>query len=97
MTPVDSAKMLVPDKVQNVTFTKPILNAALLIARLLLAGVFVVGGLSTLVDRVGSRQTLTDLGVPALLATQLKILLPLAEFAVAATLIPSGRSATGLA
>jgi len=65
------------------------MDTVLLIARLLLAGVFLVAGLSMLADRPGSRQALMDFGVP----TPLKILLPLAEFAVAATLIPSGRSA----
>ena len=66
----------------------------LLIARLLLALVFLVASVAKLADRVGSRQALMDLGVPAPIATPLKMLLPLAELAVAATLIPSGRSAT---
>jgi uncharacterized membrane protein YphA (DoxX/SURF4 family) len=70
------------------------MNTALLIARLALAGVFLVAGLSKLADGPGSRQALMDFGVPLPLATPLKILLPLAEFAGAATLIPSGRSAT---
>jgi uncharacterized membrane protein YphA (DoxX/SURF4 family) len=69
-------------------------EVTLLIARLLLALVFLVASVAKLVDRVGSRQALMDLGVPAPIATRLKILLPLAELAVAATLIPSGRSAT---
>jgi uncharacterized membrane protein YphA (DoxX/SURF4 family) len=70
------------------------MNAALLIESLVLGGVFLVAGLSKLPDRPGSRQALMDFGVPAPLATPLKILLPLAEFAVAATLIPSGSAAT---
>jgi uncharacterized membrane protein YphA (DoxX/SURF4 family) len=66
------------------------MDTARLIARLALGGVFLVAGLSKLADRPGLRQTLMDFGVPA----PLKILLPPAELAVAATLIPSGRSAT---
>ena len=66
----------------------------LLIARLLPALVFLVASVAKLADRVGSRQALMDLGVPAPIATRLKILLPLAELAVAATLIPSRGAAT---
>ena len=62
---------------------------ALLIARLLLAIVFVVAGLAKLADRAGSRQAVRDFGVPAALAAPLGILLPLAELAVAASLIPA--------
>jgi uncharacterized membrane protein YphA (DoxX/SURF4 family) len=61
-----------------------------LIASLALAGVFLVAGLSKLADRQGSRQVLMDFGVPV----PRGILLPLAEFAVTATLIPSGGAAT---
>ena len=71
------------------------MDTTLLIARYLLAGVSLVAGLSKLADRQRSRQTLLDLGVPDLLATPLKILLPLAELAVTATSMPSGRSAMG--
>jgi len=61
---------------------------ALLIARLLLAAVFVVAGLAKLADLAGSRQALRDFGVPAVLATPLGILLPLGELAVALALLP---------
>ena len=64
------------------------MGIALLIARVLLAVVFVVAGLSKLADRAGSRQALIDFGVPARLATPGGILLPLAELAVAVALIP---------
>jgi uncharacterized membrane protein YphA (DoxX/SURF4 family) len=50
----------------------------LLIARLLLAGVFLVAALAKLADLAGSRQALRDFGVPARLATPLGLLLPLA-------------------
>ena len=65
------------------------MGLTLLIARLLLAVVFVVAGLAKLADRSGSRQALRDFGVPALLATPLGILLPLAELAVAVALVPT--------
>ena len=64
------------------------MNIALLIARLVLAVVFVVAGLTKLADRAGSRQALIDFGVPARLATPGGLLLPLAELAVAVALIP---------
>jgi peroxiredoxin/uncharacterized membrane protein YphA (DoxX/SURF4 family) len=65
------------------------MELALLIARLLLAGVFVVAGLAKLADRAGSEQSLRNFGVPASLAGPLGILLPLAELAVAAALLPA--------
>jgi peroxiredoxin/uncharacterized membrane protein YphA (DoxX/SURF4 family) len=64
------------------------METALLIARLLLAVVFVVAGATKLADRDGSRRGLTDFGVPPALATPFAILLPLAELAVAISLIP---------
>ena len=65
------------------------MEIALLVARLLLAGVFLVAGAAKLTDRPGSRQAVTDFGLPAALATPLGLLLPLAELAVAAALIPT--------
>jgi methylamine dehydrogenase accessory protein MauD len=61
----------------------------LLVARVLLALVFVVAGLAKLADRAGARQALRDFGVPAALATPLGLLLPLAELAVAVALLPT--------
>jgi methylamine dehydrogenase accessory protein MauD len=66
-----------------------LIETALLIARLLLALVFVVAGAAKLADPKGSRQAIVDFGVPAALAAPLGILLPLAELAVAAALIPA--------
>jgi methylamine dehydrogenase accessory protein MauD len=65
------------------------MGIALLVARLLLAGVFLVAGLAKLTDRPGSRQGLIDFGVPDRLAPSFGVLLPLAELAVAAALIPT--------
>lgn len=61
----------------------------LLLARLLLAAVFVVAGLAKLADRKGSRQAMRDFGVPSRLAGPLGILLPIAELVVAVALIPT--------
>ena len=65
------------------------MDLILLIARLLLAAVFVTAGLAKLVDRPGSRQAVTDFGLPAAIAGPLAILLPLAELAVAVALVPT--------
>jgi peroxiredoxin len=51
--------------------------------------VFAVAGLAKLADRAGSRQGLIDFGLPSALAAPFGILLPLAELAVAAALIPT--------
>jgi peroxiredoxin/uncharacterized membrane protein YphA (DoxX/SURF4 family) len=65
------------------------MDGVLLLARLLLAVVFVVAGLAKLADRAGSRQALLDFGVPARLVAPLAVLLPLVELAVAVALIPT--------
>ena len=65
------------------------MDVMLLIARVLLAGVFGVAGMAKLADRAGSRQALRDFGVPAGLASPMGILLPLAELAVAVALVPT--------
>src|SRR5437764_601483 len=65
------------------------MGLALLLARLLLAVVFVVAGLAKLADLDGSRQALRDFGVPARLASPLGTLLPLAELVVAGALVPT--------
>src|SRR3989440_4627818 len=61
----------------------------LLIARLLLAAVFLVAGLAKMADLAGSRQALRDFGVPAVFASPFGTLLPLAELTVAVALIPT--------
>jgi uncharacterized membrane protein YphA (DoxX/SURF4 family) len=59
-------------------------DTALLVARLLLAAVFIMAGAAKLTDNPGSRHAITDFGLPAALAAPLGVLLPLAELAVAA-------------
>jgi peroxiredoxin len=65
------------------------MSLVLLLARLLLAVVFVLAGLAKLADLKGSQQALWDFGVPTLLARPLGVLLPLAELVVAAALLPT--------
>src|ERR671919_410967 len=65
------------------------MDAALLIARLVLGAVFTIAGVAKLADLKGSRQAIVDFGVPSALAAPLGLLLPLAELAVAATLLPA--------
>src|SRR5947207_15608589 len=64
------------------------MSLALLLARILLAAVFLVAGLAKLADLPGSRQAARDFGVPAQLAEPFGLLLPLAELAVAVALLP---------
>jgi peroxiredoxin len=71
------------------------MTAFLLVARLVLAGVFAGAGVAKLVDRTGSRQAMVDFGLPASLANPLTILLPLAELAVAIALIPTSTALWG--
>jgi peroxiredoxin len=65
------------------------MGTAMLVARLLLVFVFAAAGTAKLADREGSRQAIVDFGVPSALAAPLGLLLPLAELAVAATLLPA--------
>jgi thiol-disulfide isomerase/thioredoxin/uncharacterized membrane protein YphA (DoxX/SURF4 family) len=65
------------------------MDAALLIARLVLAAVFTLAGVAKLSDLKGSRKAIIEFGLPAVLASPLALLLPLAELGVAAALIPA--------
>jgi uncharacterized membrane protein YphA (DoxX/SURF4 family) len=68
---------------------------AVLIARLVLIGVFGVAGVAKLLDRPGSRQALLDFGWPPRLASPVAVLLPLVELGVAALLVPSATARWG--
>ena len=65
------------------------MGTAMFVARLFLALVFVVAGITKLADREGSLRAIVDFGVPTALAAPLGLLLPLGELAVAATLLPA--------
>lgn len=65
------------------------MGLTLLAARLLLAAVCAVAGLTKLMDHQGARQAIIDFGLPTSLASPLAIFLPLAELVVAAALVPT--------
>jgi peroxiredoxin/uncharacterized membrane protein YphA (DoxX/SURF4 family) len=63
------------------------MDTMLLLARLFLAGVFLVAGIAKLADLRGSQQAMRDFGVPPRLAAPLGTILPLAEIGVALALL----------
>jgi hypothetical protein len=71
------------------------MHTTLLIARLLLAAVFLVAGLTKLADLRGSREAVAGFGVPERLAAPVGTLLPLGELTVAGALLPSGSARWG--
>lgn len=64
------------------------MDALLIGARLMLAGVFATAGLAKLADRAGTRSSLQRFGVPAASVGAAALLLPVAEIATAVALIP---------
>ncbi len=64
------------------------MDLVLLLARLLLAGVFVVAGIGKLADLPGSRKAAGEFGVPERFAPAFGLLLPIAELLVAVALLP---------
>jgi peroxiredoxin/uncharacterized membrane protein YphA (DoxX/SURF4 family) len=64
------------------------MDVVLLIARLLLAAVFLVAGFAKLADLRGSRAAMSGFGVPERLAGPFGLVLPLVEIAVAVALVP---------
>ncbi len=66
------------------------MGVALLVCRLVLAGVFLVAGPAKLLDPAGSRKAVADFGVPEGLARPAGLLLPLAELAIGIALVPVG-------
>lgn len=71
------------------------MDIVLLVARLVLAAVFLVAGLAKLADLAGSRQAMRSFGVPASFAAPLGVMLPLAELVVAALLLPTATARWG--
>jgi thiol-disulfide isomerase/thioredoxin len=65
------------------------METALLIGRVLLALVFATAGAAKLADLGRSRKSMADFGIPATLAAPFGILLPVAELAVTAALLPA--------
>ena len=64
------------------------MDTLLLLARLVLAGVFVVAGVTKLADLPGSRKAMREFGLPERLSAPAGLALPLAELAVAVLLVP---------
>ncbi len=71
------------------------MDVVLLLARLVLAGVFLVAGGAKLADRRGSIEAMRGFGVPDRLAAPAGIALPVAEIAVAILLIPTATARWG--
>jgi peroxiredoxin len=65
-----------------------VLDVLLLVARLALAAVFLVSGLSKLVDLDGSQAAMRSFGVPESLTRAGGVLLPIVELVIAVLLIP---------
>ena len=63
------------------------MNGFVLLIRLALSLVFAVAGIAKLLDRVGSRRSMREFGVPVVLAPTLAIALPLAELGCAFALV----------
>ena len=72
------------------------MTIAALAARLVLAGVFAVAACAKLGDRRGTREAVVSFGAPETLAAPLALLLPAAELAAAALLLPAGSARSGL-
>ena len=68
----------------------------ILAARLLLAGVFLVAGWAKLADAAGTRRSMADFGVPAMLAPAFAVLVPCAELACAAALVTCPPGVVGI-
>jgi thiol-disulfide isomerase/thioredoxin/uncharacterized membrane protein YphA (DoxX/SURF4 family) len=71
------------------------MGSALLVLRLLLAGVFAVAGVAKLADLAGSRRAVVSFGVPERLAAAAGTGLPLVELAIAVALIVSAAARFG--
>jgi thiol-disulfide isomerase/thioredoxin len=71
------------------------LAALLVVTRVVSAGVFLVAAVTKLADRAGTRDAITAFGAPRRSAAALAVVLPLAELAVAALLVPAPTSVYG--
>jgi peroxiredoxin/uncharacterized membrane protein YphA (DoxX/SURF4 family) len=65
------------------------LDSLFIIARLLLAAVFVAAALNKLRDRNGSQQALANFGVPAAMTAPIARMLPVVELGIALALVPT--------
>jgi hypothetical protein len=72
-----------------------VVTAALLIARLALALVLLIAGVTKLADRRGSRAAMVGLGLTPSIATAFALALPLIELTAAVALFPAGTATLG--
>jgi thiol-disulfide isomerase/thioredoxin len=73
------------------------LEVLLSLGRITLAAVFVVAAIAKLLDREGTRHAVREFGAPSALARPLALVLPVAELAVAALLLPTATAVAGAA
>src|SRR5688572_25051074 len=66
-------------------------------ARWVLAALFAAAGLTKLADRPGTQRALGEFGLPGVLGRILALILPVAELAVAAALVPGSTDRVGAA
>lgn len=71
------------------------MTVLVLVARVVLAAVFVVAAVTKLVDRRGTRQAVAEFGVPERLAGPAAVVLPLVELTTAVMLLPAATAALG--
>ncbi|MGI8486046.1 MAG: MauE/DoxX family redox-associated membrane protein [Thermomicrobiales bacterium] len=71
------------------------MDLVLLLARIVLAGVFILACVTKLADRRGSAQAMQEFGVPVAFAPLFGTLLPIAELVVAVALIPTSTARGG--
>lgn len=73
------------------------MDTFLLLVRLTLTGVFAISGVAKLADHAGTRRALEGFGVPPRFTSPLVLLLPIAELATAALLLPASVAGLGVA
>lgn len=73
------------------------MDTVLIVARVALAGIFVVAGLAKLADMPGSRRALEGFGVEGRLVAWVAVALPLAELMAAVLLLPEATARVGAA
>jgi uncharacterized membrane protein YphA (DoxX/SURF4 family)/thiol-disulfide isomerase/thioredoxin len=71
------------------------MSTVVLVARLVLVGVFALAGVTKLMNLAGSREAVEGFGVPPGLARSIGTVLPFAELAVAAALLPTASARWG--
>ncbi|MCC6314079.1 MAG: redoxin domain-containing protein [Thermomicrobiales bacterium] len=71
------------------------MDVVVALARLVLAGIFVVSGVAKLLDLQGSQRAVANFGVPERFAKPIGLLLPIGELALAVMLLPVATTTIG--